>query len=265
MTIPASLSDGTTIRVLSSHEDRAAAVRLQTETWGADNTERVAATVLMIAEKIGGVASGAFAPDGTLSGFIFGLTGIKDGHLVHWSDMLAVRPEARGNRLGEALKQYQRERCRALGVETMFWTFDPLVARNAHLNLNKLGAGIAEFVPDMYGHTGSHIHSLGTDRFVAAWPLQRNPVKLSENPRLLQGSPIVADGSGSELPLPDSPNVVVAVPYDLPTLVAADRPRAQRWQLAVRRALSHYFTARYIVTAFVPGAGGDAHYLFSKP
>ena len=73
-------------------------------------------------------------------GFVFGMTGVQDGRLVHWSDLLAVRPEARDRGLGRRLKLYQRSLVAELGVTRMLWTYDPLVARNAHLNLNALGA-----------------------------------------------------------------------------------------------------------------------------
>ena len=71
----------------------------------------------------------------------------------------------------------QRDLVRAVGVETMHWTFDPLVARNAHLNLTRLGARAIEYVPDMYGtNTGSPIHgALPTDRVIVAWDLSRPP------------------------------------------------------------------------------------------
>ncbi|MBI3504503.1 MAG: hypothetical protein HY059_06650 [Proteobacteria bacterium] len=218
----------------------------------------------MIAEKIGGTAVGAFAPDGTLLGFVFGLTGVKDGVLVHWSDMLAVRPEARGRHIGEALKHYQRERCRALGVVTMYWTFDPFVARNAHLNLNRLGATIAEFIPDMYGDTGSRAHALGTDRFVAAWPMQAEPAPVPADPAQLAGVPLVASDDGTVPPLPAAGSVAVPVPHDVAALVAADFARAKAWYLSARRAFAHYLRDGYRVSAFVPGGPGNAHYVFSR-
>jgi predicted GNAT superfamily acetyltransferase len=162
-------ADGIVIRELATHDERAAAVRLQEATWGAAFTERVPAAILLVGQKLGGVSAGAFAPDGAMLGFVFGLTGVKNGSLVHWSDMLAVREDAQGRHIGRALKHYQRDRCRALGVETMYWTFDPFVARNARLNLSRLGARVDEFVQDMYGtNTNSPAHGpLGTDRFVA--------------------------------------------------------------------------------------------------
>ena len=106
-------------------------------------------------------------------GFVFGLTGIKDDQLVNWSHMLAVRKDVRGQNVGWKLKLYQRELLLEREVEIVYWTYDPLVAKNAHINLNKLGAKIQEYVPDMYGEdTGSDLHrGLGMDRFIVAWPM----------------------------------------------------------------------------------------------
>ena len=52
-------------------------------------------SILLVAQKVGGVAAGAFDGQGKLMGFVFGLTGVENGAIVHWSDMLAVRPEPR--------------------------------------------------------------------------------------------------------------------------------------------------------------------------
>jgi predicted GNAT superfamily acetyltransferase len=139
------------IRDFASHADRAACVALQELTWGAGFSEKIPAAMLLVAAKTGGVVAGAFDDDGRLMGFVFGVTGVRNGTLIHWSDMLAVHPAAQGHHLGERLKAYQRDACRRLGIETIYWTYDPLVARNAHLNLNRMRARVDEFVPSMYG------------------------------------------------------------------------------------------------------------------
>src|SRR5215210_1930783 len=144
-------SDGVTIRDLQTLEEYLACCELQEETWGRGFSERVPAAILRVSQKIGGVTAGAFAPDGQMIGFVFGMTGLRDGKPAHWSDMLAVREHARGHHLGDRLKHFQRERVRALGCELMLWTYDPLVARNAHFNINRLGAMPVEYVTDMYG------------------------------------------------------------------------------------------------------------------
>jgi predicted GNAT superfamily acetyltransferase len=160
-----------TVRHLAGPADLDACVRMQRETWGDDFSEVTPRSMILVAQKVGGIAAGAFE-DGRMLGFVFGLTGIRDGELVHWSDMLAVDPAARDRGIGRQLKAFQREAVLALGVRSMYWTYDPLVARNAHLNLNVLGAEVAEYVPDMYGASNSPLHAgLGTDRFVVRWRL----------------------------------------------------------------------------------------------
>ena len=265
------LSDGTVIRPLATHDERAEAVRLEEETWGEGFSEKVPAAILLVAERIGGVAAAAFAPDGRMLGFVFGLTGLQGDVRVHWSDILAVRADVQGRGLGRALKAYQRDRCRAGGIDRMFWTFDPFVARNAHLNLNILGARVAEFVPDMYGTaTKSRIHgSLGTDRFIADWDLRGTAIPMPADPALLAGVPVAGGPVGSSsldsCPLPDAPAVCVRIPHDYSALLAGDVAAAKTWRMSARRAFAHYMERRYRVTAFVPGAGSDATYLLSAP
>lgn len=261
------LADGTVIRPLDTHEERAEAVRLQEETWGEGFSEKVPAAILLVAEMTGGVAAGAFVADGRLAGFVFGLTGVRGDTLVHWSDILAVRNWAQGRRLGEALKRYQRDRCRAIGVERMYWTFDPFVAKNAHLNLNILGARVDEFIPDMYGTaTGSPIHgSLGTDRFVAVWPVTAETSPLSSDAALLDAAPVVAGPETGDAPsLADAARVVVCIPRDYAALLGGDVAAARAWRRAARRAFMHYVGKGYEVSAFVPDPRGDARYLLSR-
>ena len=130
---------GVTIRPLQSQADYAACVALQHETWGPGFGEAVPPAILNVAQRVGGVAAGAFDDAGALLGFVFGLTGVERGRVVHWSDMLAVRAGLRDAGIGRALKAWQREAARAAGASVMYWTYDPLVARNAYLNFMRLG------------------------------------------------------------------------------------------------------------------------------
>ena len=163
------------IRDLATAQEYAACVQLQRETWGAHFTEAVPATILRIAQKLGGIAAGAFE-DNQLVGFVFGITGLYDGRIAHWSDMLAVRASHRNRGIGEQLKRYQREAMLARGIDRIYWTFDPLDAKNAHINFNRLGIYAREYVVDMYGETASPLHQgIGTDRLIAIWDLRREP------------------------------------------------------------------------------------------
>jgi len=254
--------DGIVLRPLASLDDFEEAVRLQDEIWGAGFSDRVPAAILRVAQKVGGVSAGAFAENGRMLGFVFGLTGIRDGQLVHWSDMLAVREEARGHHLGDRLKHYQRDVVRALGVTRMLWTFDPLVARNAHFNLNRLGVGIAEYVPNFYGaNTGSILHgALPTDRFVADWELdtEAQPGRgASGQPDTGDPIPVTTVVEGGQVrtvdPLPAAPRVRVPIPVDLEATLGRSADEALAWRLATRTAIMHYLAAGYRVSAFLRG------------
>ena len=134
------------LRTFASRADYDQGVVLQKETWGHDFTECVPASILQISQKVGGVAAGAFDKDDRLIGFIYGLSGLREGRPAHWSHMLAVRPEYRGTGIGTKLKKMQRDLLLAAGIDVAYWTFDPLVSGNAHFNINLLGARPVEVV-----------------------------------------------------------------------------------------------------------------------
>ena len=250
------------VRHLETQEEYAECVRVQAEVWGSGFAELVPAAMLRVAQKVGGVAAGAFAPGGRMLGFVFGLTGVRDGRLVHWSDMLAVRDEARGRGLGQRLKHFQKATVRALGAETMLWTYDPLAARNAHLNLTVLGARVTEYVRDMYGtETGSALHAgIGTDRFVVAWDL----TGAHSGPPPPAALP--ADAPVANAALPDAPVVRVAVPDDLEGLLAGAPDDARRWREETRRAFVFYLARGYAVVGFGRGPdAGRAYYWLARP
>ena len=159
------------IRPLATQKEYDACVALQRRTWGDSFTDVVPPSILQIAQRMGGVAVGAFDRK-TLVGFVFGITGVEDGMVVHWSDMLAVAPKVRNHGVGRRLKEYQRTYLAKKGVKLIYWTYDPLVARNAHLNFNVFGVRVVEYVENMYGESHSPLHQgIGTDRFIVAWPV----------------------------------------------------------------------------------------------
>jgi predicted GNAT superfamily acetyltransferase len=263
------VGDEIEIRRLTTHDELAEAVAIQDEIWGAGFSDRVPAAILHVSQKVGGVTAGAFdATTGRMLGFVFGLTGFRDGRPIHWSDMLAVREEARGRHLGERLKRFQRDELRRIGVEIMYWTYDPLVARNAHFNINRLGARPVEYVPNMYGtHTGSTLHgSIETDRFIAAWDLREGAAR--PGARVPPGIPVVnptrPDGTPSLGTLLDLPQVRVEIPHDIEALVASAPAVAAQWRVVTRAALLHYLQHGYDVTGFSGEPGAPGSYLLTK-
>jgi len=257
--------DGLTFRPFSSLPDYAACVELQRATWGRGFSDVVPLSILKITQKAGGIAAGAFSPDGLLLGFVYGLTGFVDGRPFHWSHMLAVDPSARDLGLGTRLKLYQRELLLPLGVEEVRWTFDPLEARNAHLNFNHLGAEVAEYVEDMYeGEEGSELfEGIGTDRFILSWKIAGERVERAladrragtETP--FREAPVANPGGAIvDLPhLPDAPRVRIEIPESIQGL-KAERPDAgSGWRESTRRAFESYLARGYRVEAFYRDQG----------
>jgi chorismate synthase len=248
-----------TVRSLETLAELEACVELQRETWGHDFTGCVPATLLMVARKVGGVTAGAFDGDDRLLGFVFGITGCIDGRPVHWSHMLAVRDSARNAGIGIRLKLHQRELLLDNGVDTARWTYDPLVAKNAHVNLNRLGAVVVEHVEDMYGASNSALHvGLGTDRFVVEWRLTDERVK-----RVIAGLERADTGFATAPAVNDAPEfppatrVRVEIPADIYAVLERAPHEALEWRARTRRSFLWYLSRSCRVTAFYrePGSG----------
>jgi chorismate synthase len=267
------------LRPLASREDYEACTAFQEEIWGVGFNERVSGAILKVANRIGGLSAGAFDEKGVLQGFVFGLTGIEDGELVHWSDMLAVRAGLRDQGLGTRLKKYQRDVLLPRGVRRMRWTFDPLQSRNAYVNLAKLGILTGEYARDMYGDTGSPLHrGVGTDRLVAFWEMDSD--RVTKRLRGLDAPPdasimeflpmVIPVGSGGVYPLPgepvlglDGPAILLTIPGEIDPIVAKDVELAVRWRQVTRAAFQHYFSRGYQATELFP-QGTLSHYLLAR-
>ncbi|MCY4571339.1 MAG: GNAT family N-acetyltransferase [Gemmatimonadetes bacterium] len=235
------------IRHMRTEDEFAASVDLQRDTWGWSFSDVVPLSMLQISVKMGGVCLGAFGSRGELMGFVYGITGVRKGELAHWSHMLAVRPEVRDQGIGKRLKLAQADALRALGVRTVYWTFDPLVARNAHLNLNVLGVTIDEYVPDMYGRSDSELHQLGTDRFIVRWSLQ--------------GEGAAPDGADYT----DAETVEVLIPADIEAVEARSVDEALEWRRTTRRAFTRLLGAGASVAGFFPDREYGRYVLVRKP
>jgi len=247
---------GLTYRPLVTPEDAAACFELQGEVWGS-TFDRVPASLLRVTTKIGGLAIGAFDDSGTLVGFVYGLAGLRDGQPIHWSHMLAVREAARGMGVGRHLKEIQRAILARRGIPRVLWTFDPLQARNAHLNLNRLRVSIVDYVENMYGITASPLHlGLATDRLIVMLPTTgvvgerrawNGPAAGSGSVPVLTPFPRTGD---IQVDLDDTtvPTALIEVPADLHQVITTTPDLAGTWRLATRANFQRALRRGYQVT-----------------
>lgn len=283
------------LRRFEDDADLEACVALQELVWGEDFGAVTPPALLKVVDEVAGVAAGAFdAVSERLEGFVFGISGLRDGQPAHWSHMLAVRPCARGRGLGLRLKAFQRRLLLEEGIAKAFWTFDPLVARNAHLNLARLGALPDGYRRDYYGSGEDSALSagLGTDRFVVRWDLSSERVERTlaggsaldeETLRRAERAPIVNvrpsadDARGPEhvepvvLPTPDRPPwppdlplVRVEIPEDIQAVRDADIGRAIAWRRSTRRAIEACLERGYRAEGFCRTPDHRCHYLFIR-
>jgi predicted GNAT superfamily acetyltransferase len=171
------VTDSLTIRNCQGLNELRACVSLQKEVWGFSDAELIPLRMFVVAEKIGGQVIGAFEGD-QLTGFALAVPGVRRRHSYLHSHMLAVRKKSRNAGLGQRIKLFQREDALFRGFELIEWTFDPLEIKNAHLNIDKLGAIARRYTVNQYGVTSSPLQAgLPTDRLVAEWWLKSRRVE----------------------------------------------------------------------------------------
>jgi predicted GNAT superfamily acetyltransferase len=153
-----------TIRELTSIEEFEACMDLQREGFGRDDLDLMPIRFYVVSRHVGGLVLGAF--DGnTMVGFLSAIPGIRHGTPYWHSHMLAVTATHRHAGLATKLKLAQKERALKQDIRLIEWTFDPLVSRNAYLNIEKLGVIVRRYYPSFY--------LADEDRLVAEWWLER--------------------------------------------------------------------------------------------
>jgi predicted GNAT superfamily acetyltransferase len=271
-----------TIRELESFADLQQVEAVEREVWGAAARDTLPLTLIIASKAAGSLWIGAF--DGPLLvGFAFALFGMEMGRLSLHSHMLAVLQAYRNHDLGYTLKLAQRERALALGIHPMTWTFDPLQARNAHLNFTKLGVISDSYRPDFYGpETSSVLHRNGTDRLWVKWPMNARRVQIRLQGRDSRSETLDAlsilnplihfngDGKPARSDLAAAlsrQRIAIEIPSDITEVERKSPQLAQEWRLATRWAFTEALKAGFFVAEFcrsVRGQQGPGVYLLEK-
>jgi predicted GNAT superfamily acetyltransferase len=167
-------------------DELTACVQLQRDVFGLPEIEISPVRHLVVTKHAGGFTLGAFIED-KLVGFVLSVPGFLNGEKAFYSHMTAVHKDFQSHGIGAKLKWNQRERSLNDGVKFIKWTFQPVQARNAFFNLEKLGAVVKHYEPNFYGtdYSTSHNQSgklgLDSDRIFAEWNLEADKVVLISN------------------------------------------------------------------------------------
>jgi predicted GNAT superfamily acetyltransferase len=273
-----------TIRLLETPDELAAIEELQRQVWPGSETEVVPAHLLIAAVHNGGLVLGAFEGE-KMVGFLFGFPGFEslpDGpRAKHCSHMLGVLESHRDLGLGFLLKRAQWQMARQQGLDHVTWTYDPLLSRNAHLNIAKLGAVCSAYLRSQYGDMRDGLNAgLPSDRFHVDWWIRTRRVerRLGKRSRGTLGLlhfqqaetqplhvPIArADGflqPPEHFSHPDGRLALVEIPFDFMALKSADLALARDWRFFTRELFETCFGAGYLVTDFVLDRGQSFYVL----
>lgn len=241
------------IREVSTIEEYDACIDLQRQAFGLPDLEISPRRHLIVSRKAGGWTLGAFA-DGKLVGFVHHLAGVNGDEIFGYSHMMAVAPEFQNQGVGAQLKWAQRERALAEGRDFIKWTFEPMRARNAHFNLNRLGVVIREYAVNFYGtdygsdprEKGSGIDS---DRLFASWELRAPRVKAFSQRR--------EDTLGE-------PARAIEIRSDFSSLLESDSELAKREIVRVREEFLQAFRDGLVCRAFERDDERPRYLLFSS-
>ena len=257
------------IDVADSPEAMSAARAVFDDVWPGEGTQ-VTSNLLRALVHAGGYCSVVLEDDDRVVGAALGFpsrdASLPGGVYLH-SHMAAVVDGLRDRGIGAAIKQHQRAWAREQGIPVVSWTFDPLVRRNAHFNVNRLGVEVRAYHPDFYGVMTDAINAGDrTDRLVAWWVVDserahaaaQGDLVIPDHDSMLQNARdlIRLDDGVPRLADPPAPGetVLVSLPDDVVSLRQADPALGLQWRLAVREALTTSFEAGLRVSA-VTSAG----------
>jgi len=248
-----------TVREIDTPADCDLAAALLAEVWStAPDHSPMEPNLMRALAFSGGYVAGAYSGTGLLVGVCAAFFGHESTHGMH-SHIAAIAPHAQGRGLGYALKLHQRAWAAERGVATISWTFDPLVRRNAHFNLGRLGAAVSAYLPDFYGEMRDGVNAgQGSDRLLVRWDVAGagEQIGAAADVRAVcalevgSGEQPVARDVGASVSA-----LTVAVPRDIEAMRRRDPQLARTWRHAVRGAVHARLEGGWRIAGFRPDAG----------
>ncbi|MFI9379929.1 GNAT family N-acetyltransferase [Kutzneria sp. NPDC052558] len=252
---------GVTVRTLHELPDLDQIIALYDEVWRPDPANRpLNLELLKVFSHLGSYVAAAYR-DERMVGATVAFFGPPDTRSLH-SHITGVLPDGQARGVGFALKTHQRAWALDNGVRTVGWTFDPLVSRNAHFNLGKLGARCRVYLESFYGDMPDELNAGDeTDRLLLDWELADPAVA-----RALDGHPVervpdatvALDIGADQRPVPgeiEGRHVEVRIPDDIYAVRKARPETALRWRLAVRDVLGGLLAEGAVIVGFSRDGG----------
>ena len=228
-----------TIRECTTLDELGECLNLQREVFDLPEVELSPVRHFVVTKNAGGFTLGAYDGD-RLAGYVLSVPAFMRGERAFYSHMTGVRREYQSLGVGRQLKWAQRERALAEGVKYIKWTFEPVKARNAFFNLEKLGAIVTEYHENFYGTDYSTAADekigLASDRLFAEWHLASEKV--------------VSLSTGEGYVEPGAPAALIVVPSDWTALVKSDAEAALAVQLRIRDEFQTAFEAGMVGRGF---------------
>jgi predicted GNAT superfamily acetyltransferase len=178
------------------------------------------------------------------------------------SHICGVSRARQASGIGYALKLHQRAWAIAREMSTITWTFDPLVRRNAYLNINKFRVRPREYLPNFYGEMSDSInHGDDSDRLLVEWDLRDTSVAhflargFESGDKDVEDAPLpralFSDRSGRPIRSNcEDAQLLIGVPEDIEQLRLTDPALAREWRSALRAELGREMGAAAQVISF---------------
>jgi predicted GNAT superfamily acetyltransferase len=239
------------IRECTTIEEFDSCIYLQREAFGLPDLEISPRRHFIVSRQAGGWTLGAFAGD-RMVGFVHHLTAVRPNNEIQgYSHVMAVARDYQNKGVGARLKWAQRAKAMSQGRAFMKWTWDPMQARNAHFNLNRLGVTVHSYAHNFYGldyDQRGERPGIPSDRLIANWKLN---------------SPRVAELSeGLTNTIDAQPVKTIAIPTDWTAVIKKDAQEALDMQSRVRSEFQNAFAEELVCAAFERGTEQSQYLLF---
>ena len=220
------------VRKLDNLQDQDFGRKIFDLTWAMDAATEITSNLLQAMIYSGSYLSGAFI-DNKIVGAAFAFPATNNGLHLH-SHMTAVLPEFRDQGAGYALKIDQWEWAKRNNYSALSWTFDPLVRRNAKLNVAKLGVDISEYLPNFYGDMTDALNAGDeSDRLMVTWRTDLEAPKARE---------LITN--------PELDDILIEIPEDIVAIRTKNQSESMKWRRQVREKFMAAFEKNGKVIGF---------------